>query len=192
MFGDYKYKGVVKLIMLYLSMFDTIEQKQCFERIYNDNKDIMYNYAYKILKDSSSAEDAVHDSFLSFARNFEKSSEMNRDQIRGYLIITVRNAAFKIYNKHRREVSTEDIYINSTTSDIADHTENREFSRILFDMIKGLDGKYGDVIMLKYYCGLRDREIADTLGISRENVKIRLYRARNMLKNKLKEAGCIE
>lgn len=180
------------MLILYLSMLDSDEDKLSFEQIYNDNKNILYNYAYRILKESSSAEDAVHDAFLSFARNFEKLQKMNCNQTRSYLIISVRNASFKIYNKHKREISTEDVYSDGFVSDIAYDTENKEIHQLLFEMIQSLDSKYGDVIMLKYYCNLKNTEIADALSISSENVKIRLYRAKALLKSGLKEAGCIE
>lgn len=38
-----------------------------------------------------------------------------------------------------------------------------------------------------YYHGMKDREIAFKLGISLENVKIRLVRGKNKLKKKLME-----
>ncbi len=182
--------AVTKLLILYMSMIDNPEEKQIFETIYNNNKDIMYHYAYQILKDNSSAEDAVHDSFLSFARHFEKAANMNSQQIRSYLMITVRNAAFKIYNKHKKEVSTEEIDTNDDfTPDLAVNSEDRDLQHKLFLMIKELDSKYGDVIILKYYCDMRDKDIAAALGITRDNVKIRLHRAKNILKQKLKEGG---
>ena len=56
-------------------------------------------------------------------------------------------------------------------------------------MIKTLEPKYGDIIMLKYYCGMKDKEIAASLDISLENVKVRSYRARLLLKKMLKEGG---
>ena len=56
-------------------------------------------------------------------------------------------------------------------------------------MIKKLDPKYGDLIMLKYYCNMKEKDIASSLGLSLENVKVRLYRARSLLKKMLKEGG---
>ena len=54
-------------------------------------------------------------------------------------------------------------------------------------LIKELDSKYGDVLVLKYFYDYRDKEIAHTLGISIENVKIRLHRGKALLKKKLSE-----
>lgn len=178
------------MLMIFLAAIDSDDDRLTFENIYTDNKNILYNCAYAILKDIPSAEDAVQESFLSLARNFDKTRQMNCNQIRSYLIITVRNASFKIYNKRKREISTEDIYMDTEDhSDMTLDTENAELRRELFEMIKELDKKYGDVIMLKYYCDMKDKDIASTLEISVENVKIRLHRAKTMLKAKLKEGG---
>ena len=178
------------MFMVCMAALDNDEDRNSFEQLYNDNKNIMYNCAYSILKDVPSAEDAVQDSFVSLARNFEKTYAMNCNQIRSYLIITVRNAAFKIYNKRKREVSTEDIYLDTEDdSNISLDTENAELRRELFGMIKQLDKKYGDVIMLKYYCDMKEKDIADVLDISLENVKIRVYRAKSALKKMLRGSG---
>ena len=56
----------------------------------------------------------------------------------------------------------------------------------------GYDPKYGDVVMLKYYCDLSVNEIAQQLELTPENVKVRLHRARALLKTKLEGAGIIE
>ncbi len=177
------------MLALYM-MLDTAQERESFEQIYTDNRDIMFAHAYSILKDVPSAEDAVSDSFVSLARNFSKTNEMNCNQIRSYLIIIARNAAYKIYNKRKREISTEDVYFDTESPEnFTLHTEKKELYARLYDMIKELDPKYGDIIMLYYYCDMREKDIAVSLGISVENVKIRLYRARAALKKKLKEGG---
>ena len=173
-------------------MLDTPEAAESFEEIYNANKDIMYAHAYSILKDVPSAEDAVSDSFISLARNFSRTREMDSTHLRSYLVIIARNAAYKIYNKRKREVSTEDVFNDDNApadKDFTLNTEKKELHKKLFDMIKTLEPKYGDIIMLKYYYGMKDKEIAASLDISLENVKVRSYRARLLLKKMLKEGG---
>ncbi len=180
------------MIMIYMAAIDTNDSRQKFEQIYKDNRDIMYGYAYRILGDTASAEDAVHDAFLSFAKNFGKYESMDCNQTRSYLIITVKNASFKIYNKRKREVAAEEIYSDEVLPDIALDAESRDIKQIIFDMVKALDSKYADVILLKYYCDLSVSEIALTLGITQDNVKVRLHRARTLLKSRLKEGGVID
>ena len=178
------------MLTLFLSALETEDERISFEDIYNENKNILYNCAFSILRDEPSSEDAVQDAFVSLARNFQKTKQMERNQIRGYMIIIVRNAAFKIYNKRKREFAAEEIYEDEVdSSDMTLDVENKELAKKLFDMIKMLDPKYGDVIMLKYYHNMHDKDIADSLGLTIENVKVRLHRGKNALKKMLKESG---
>ena len=177
--------------MICLASLETESDRSSFEKIYDDNKNILYRYAYSILGDSASAEDAVQDAFVSLAQNFEKTYKMECNQIRSYLIIIVRNAAFKIYNRRKREVASEDIYAGDepTGEELHLKVEDEELRKKMFEMIKELDSKYGDILMLRYYCGMPEKDIAESLGLSIQNVKVRLFRARNLLKEKLKEGG---
>ena len=169
---------------------DTPDAQRRFEEIYNDNRNIMYNCAYSVLGDTPSAEDAVQDAFLSLARNFDKLDTSDNSRIRSYLIITVRNYSFKQYNKRKHEMAAEDVWLDGEDDqNIALDTENKQLRKALFEKIKMLDKKYGDIIMLRYYCDMKEKDIADTLGISTENVKVRMHRAKSMLKKMLREEG---
>lgn len=60
-------------------------------------------------------------------------------------------------------------------------------SENLFETVMRLPKKYRIVIYLFYYEDYNIREIADILKISESNVKVRLSRARMLLKETLKE-----
>ena len=64
-----------------------------------------------------------------------------------------------------------------------------EMNECIREFIEKLPPDYKSVMVLSEIEGLKNQEIADVLGISLENVKIRLHRARAGLKKKLKE-GC--
>ena len=185
-----------KMIGLYLLAIEDTVQKRQFEQVYMEHRDVMYRYAYRILQDEASAEDAVHDSFLSLAKNYERYQQFDCNRMRSFLIITVRNASFKIYNRRKRETAVEDIYADCDTKeslpDVSYGAEQRNIKDIIFRLVKSLDPKYGDVVMLKYYCELSVNEIAQQLELTPENVKVRLHRARALLKTKLEGAGIIE
>ena len=63
------------------------------------------------------------------------------------------------------------------------HVQNRE----LFDAVMSLDRRYRLPVLLYYYEGYRQREIAGLLGIPEETVRTRLARAREKLKHILSE-----
>jgi len=58
----------------------------------------------------------------------------------------------------------------------------------LLEEVFKLPPKYRVVIHLYYYEGYNVKEIAEMLNLSQSNVQIRLMRARNKLKEQLKEA----
>lgn len=177
------------MLGMYLAMLDSPEEESKFEELYNRFKPTLITAAHQILKDMELSEDAVHDAFLSLARNMNKISGKNCIQIRNYLIIIVRNASYRIYNKRKKEVCIEEFEDNiPDLQNIEIDTEDNAAQQKLMGLIKTLDGKYADVLILKYFYDLPDREIARSLGISLENAKIRLHRGKAMIKNKLSEA----
>jgi len=180
------------MLMIFMSMIESPEDRSSFEEIYRLYSDMLYRYAYRILQDTASSEDAVHDAFLSLARNFEKYQHLDRNQTRNLLIIIVRNAAFRIYNHRKRETAVEEVYADKVLPDISEGAEQRDIKQIVFQLIRSMDSKYGDVIMLKYYCDLSVNEIAEQLQLTADNVKVRLHRGRALLKSKLEEAGILE
>ena len=66
---------------------------------------------------------------------------------------------------------------------------HREMNECVNEFIDRLPLNYRTVLVLKDLKGLSNREIADVLGISQDNVKVRLHRARAKLRNSLSE-GC--
>ena len=75
--------------------------------------------------------------------------------------------------------------------DIADYENTLVFEqpqyRELFDAVMSLDRRYRLPVLLYYYEGYRQREIAGLLGIPEETVRTRLARARDKLKHILSE-----
>ena len=53
------------MLMVYLSMLDTEEDKNLFRELHDEYSTLMYKKAYGILKDCNLAEDAVQESFMS-------------------------------------------------------------------------------------------------------------------------------
>ncbi len=80
---------------------------------------------------------------------------------------------------------------NAWTGEKTPLVEHQIFRREMNDCIQGyierLSEDYRTVLVLSEFEGLRDSEIADVLGVPSGTVKIRLYRARERLKQELGE-----
>ena len=61
----------------------------------------------------------------------------------------------------------------------------------ILDVINGMDDKYRDALSLKYLYGYSNSEIAKLLGITEDNARMRIYRAKAILKVKLEENGYV-
>lgn len=67
--------------------------------------------------------------------------------------------------------------------------EGREQRERLLEGVRGLPEKYRTPILLCYAQGLSYQEISDILGISLNNTKIRIFRAKKLI---LKALGLLE
>ena len=181
------------MISLYLSVIDSDEDRSKFEKAYIANRDMMYNTAYRILHNAASSEDAVHDAFLSTANVFDKISHLSDKAIRNYLFIVVRNAALRLSNKQSRELPDENELSEQVPdiSNIEADVEDRELQEKVFSLVKALDDKYSDILMMKFFYEMKDREIAEVTGLTVEAVKARIHRGREILKKQIKEAGLV-
>ncbi|WP_018306723.1 RNA polymerase sigma factor [Desulfitobacterium hafniense] len=156
------------------------------ERLYSlYNKDMFY-VANSILKDYHLAQDAVHTAFIKIADRLDTIDEKDR----ALLLSIAKNTAIDIgRQRSRRDSSLDEIenLVGDESVSIEDDIINREMFNILLKKINNLPNAYGELIFLKYIYGLSDQELAEMLGISLENMRMRLSRARNKLKEMLTE-----
>lgn len=174
------------VLEMYLSLLVSKEEESRFEQIYHQNKNLLYYCAYDILGDVQLSEDAVSEAFLALIQNMDKIAGNDAERTRSYLVIIVRNAARKICRSRKHEVVTAPQELPDLTSIYLD-IHAREAKADLFRLLQSLDEKYADVLLLKYYHHLKDREIAVSLGVSLAAVKSRLARGKRLLAEKLKE-----
>lgn len=84
------------MLISYLALIDSDENKQKFMRLYEQYKDLMYYVANGVLHDEHLAEDAVQEAFLRIARNFSKIGDVPCHQTRNFVVIIVRNVSLNI------------------------------------------------------------------------------------------------
>ena len=90
------------------------------------------------------------------------------------------NRCKNIFRSPWRKVEDIADYENSLTFDAPEHRE-------LFDAVMALDKRYRLPVLLYYYEGYSQKEIAGLLSLPEETVRTRLFRARGKLKATLTE-----
>ena len=173
------------MIYIYLSMLDTEEDRDIFIILHEEYSQTMYKKAYWILKDSSLAEDAVQESFIRILKNFDKVIKKKCPQTRNYFVNIVRSISIDIYRKRKNQYSLSFDELEGSIIDnfvnVEDLLEENEIEKYLLQLPKS----YYTILALKYVSECSYEEIANILDISEENVKKRLYRARNKLREVL-------
>lgn len=148
--------------------------------------------AYDILQVEADAEEVSQEAFLKAfrgLRSFRREALFSTWLLR----ITVNEACMRL--RKRREISLDSLSPNAEEADytpilLADWREipleallREETRRLLRESIAALPEKYREIVTLRDVSGLNNAETAEFLGLSLSNTKVRLLRARIMLRD---------
>lgn len=140
----------------------------------------LYAAAFSVCRNQMDAEDVVQETFVQYYTS--KKEFEDRMHIRAWLLRVVINKAKNVNRTFwRRNKRSLEEYMETLPFEDSE-------SRDLFEEVMKLPEKYRIVIHLFYYEDYSVREIAGILKLSESNVKTRLSRGREMLRNVLKEA----
>ena len=164
----------------------------------NENFDLTYKalfrryypslifYATRLVGEEE-AEDVVQDVFVELWKR--KDSIEIGEQIQAFLYRAVYTRALNVL-KHR---NVEDGYcaameeINRRRAEVyqPDNTEDQELRKSIHDAINELPDKFKEVFKLSYLHDMKNKEIADVLGVSLRTVEAHMYKALKILRVKL-------
>lgn len=172
-------------VIIYLQTIDDSSDKVKFEQIYLHYQAFMYQVAFQILQNKQDTEDAVHNAFLSIAKNLEKIGEPIGQRTQGYIFVIVERKAIDLYRERKKkecdELNEDEIGISYPPPDEHD----------LVWCITQLPPRYRQAILLKYSHGYSVKEIADILGISHAAASKLDQRAKKKLEEICREEGVL-
>ena len=147
-------------------------------------------YAAKaILKDQSLSEDAISEAMIKILKNLHRIDEIDCYKTRRYIVIIVENTAKTMWRKRKNLAEDADESIrglpDNSISDLAGLEINESVDAII-STIRSLPKKMSDVLYLSAVMGLSDIEITEELSISHSAVRMRLSRARAIIKKLLR------
>lgn len=159
---------------------------QYLEQLMTKYGDEILRLCFLYLKDYQLAEDATQETFLKAIKAYEKFEHKSSEKT--WLTRIAINCCKNIMRTHwfrdaKNRMAEENI--NRANNVVDDLIEKNHVA----DAIMKLKVKDRKLIILYYYQELTCKEIASVLGISENNVNQRLYRARQKLKEILKEEG---
>ncbi|MFD2045538.1 RNA polymerase sigma factor [Ornithinibacillus salinisoli] len=163
-------------------------EKTLFEMFY----DRIFRTALYIVKDEHLAQDVVQETFVKAFRKI--NTVKDGDKVGAWLGSIATRTSIDILRKRRNYLPLDNVNIDERVSNgvenfpVENIVEEKLLKELLQKNIRILEpSEYREIILLKYEYELKDREIAEVLGICTNTVKTRLRRARLKLKTILQE-----
>ena len=179
---------MIRLILL-LS-FASEEERDAFSYLYSHYKEIMLQKANAILHDPMLAEDAVSEAFLRIYRNMRKIDDPASGRSAAFVLTIVRNTALTILRRENRQPNLameEDERADSF--DLEEHVLSTLSKEQILRILDELNEELRSVFLLKYAYDLPHKKIGLLLGITENNVTVRLYRAKKKIAAALAKEG---
>ncbi len=154
-------------------------------------KNQLYRLALRITLNSQDAEDIVQETLIKIWNRRENWDKI--ESLEAYSLKICRNFALDHLRKKKQDVLTiEAAEKNGTaetigTSETTDQILQRDKIRMVQNLINSLPEKQKTVLQLRDFEGKSYKEIALILGISEEQVKVNIFRARQTIKSKYEQ-----
>ncbi|MEM6629592.1 MAG: sigma-70 family RNA polymerase sigma factor [Bacteroidota bacterium] len=148
------------------------------QEIWNTFSDELYFFILKKVKRKDVANDIFQNTFLKIHKNLPKLKK--EEKVKGWIFQISRNEIANYFN-------AESIYIDTLNTSKEIPSQEYQFVCCFDKLINELPEIYQEVIELVYMKGYKQKEVAQALGISLENTKARIRRAKDILKNRFKE-----
>ncbi len=160
------------------------------ETLVREHSRLVYRIAYSVLRRHHDAEDATQETFMRVLRYRSKLAAV-RDPKTWLARIAWRVAV----DRSRQRGRVEEVALDNTerpipeiasSDDSAEETvQGTEISATLENLIAALPANLREPLILSTVEEMSPREVAETLGINEAGVRSRVFRARQILKEKL-------
>lgn len=148
-----------------------------FNRLYALYLRRVYGYVAARIENHQDAEDVVSDVFLRVVRNLDQFRRQHGLSFAAWIFTIARHAVSDYYRRPSEQTMPLDAAPPSTDMPPDLAVIERENASDLRRRIAALPERRRDVVMLKFFSGLRNQEIAVVLGVGEKTVAANLSRA---------------
>jgi RNA polymerase sigma-70 factor (ECF subfamily) len=160
------------------------------EEIVKKYSDMLYRLAFARTGNSHDSEDIVQEVFLKLVRGGKTFKDDEHQK--AWLIRVTVNAGKNLNLSAFKRKNAGELKDYENRADYSAQKEDKTFSQletkaVVYPAVLSLPEKYRIVVHLFYYEEMQIPEICKVTGLGTNTVKSRLHRARNLLREKLKE-----
>jgi len=169
--------------------------QKAYQVLFERHRQAIFHIAFKIVRDKEEARDLVQETFI---KAFSSLKSYNPDyRFTTWLYKIVANSSIDHIRKRRINVfsldqpmSTKDGEVNVEVADMSYNPEKdlttKQNQLSITKAIDSLPEKYKQVIVMRHHEDKSYEDIAKILAVPVGTVKARIFRARELLKKKLK------
>ncbi|MEP6793525.1 MAG: sigma-70 family RNA polymerase sigma factor [Saprospiraceae bacterium] len=165
-----------------------------FEILIRRNNAFLYKAGRSYNYNHEDTQDLMQDTFIDAYSNLRKFE--NRSSFKTWIIQIMLNNCFRKKQKlsFKNEMATEindkstPMFSNNQSHDTGKMVMNRELNQVLENALKQVPEDYRLVFAMREINSLNVKETAEALNISETNVKVRLNRAKTMLRKEVEKA----
>ncbi|SDI52693.1 RNA polymerase sigma-70 factor, ECF subfamily [Ferrimonas sediminum] len=162
---------------------DMVSKQNRYESLVRALNTELYRYAYWLSGNPTVAEDLVQETFL---RAWKALDSLKDDKAaKAWLITILRRENARRFERKQLDVSDIDDY--QVADNHATSNEQLVDNALLRKHIAALAEDYREPLVLQVLHGFNGDEIAEIMGLNRNTVMTRLFRARNQLREKLED-----
>jgi RNA polymerase sigma factor (sigma-70 family) len=161
-------------------------ESEAFGILVDKYKAGIYAYAYAKLRDFQDAQDVTQEVFIQAYSNLYKLRRWESFSFWIYRMASnfckklIQNQINRPDLKHIDELDTMSLETSSVNS-----YQKDKLCESVCEALDSLPENYREILMLFYFAGMNNKEIANALGISSTAIRMRLSRAREMLREEM-------
>lgn len=159
--------------------------RAAFEELYNHFFPRVYSYLYARMKNGDAADDVVSVAFEKMLMNLD-SYDPEKSAFSTWLFRIASNAMTDYFRRQQRrgETQWEDFFDPSDGKPSPEQEVlKKEGASDLLKALDKLSERERQIVNMKYFSGMSNKDIAEELGMTATNVGVILHRSLSKLKN---------
>lgn len=159
---------------------------ELLKELYQTYHKELYLYIYSLCSNREITEDLLQETFLKAILSLPDGHR----NMRAWLYTVARNLYFNFAKKEKSKVNLDETKdLPCGESDVIEHIIANERRRLCFEALQSLQGAKKEVLILQYFGGLSQKEIAAVLHLTAENVRVLSFRGKKELRKFLEVSG---
>lgn len=165
--------------LFYMLCDDKRTAEGAFSELFKRHSPRIYAYCKRFIGNLEEAEDLFQETFIRFHQSASKDRVMTN--VPAFLLKIARNLCVNFKKREKQSVSYEDYMVPDYGTESG--SEQSELLDLIKDALETLPDEYKEPFILREYHGLTYKEIAEITEMPLSNVKERIHRAKQKIKD---------